>query len=59
MKKNDLIEIYIEDTTLLGSGVGHVDGMVVFVTGAIEGDTVIAHILKVKKQMAFVRNCRE
>lgn len=55
MKKNDLIEIYIEDTTLLGSGVGHVDGMVVFVTGAVEGDTVIAHILKVKKQMAFAK----
>ncbi len=52
LKKNDEIELYIESFTSEGSGIGHFDGMAVFVGGAAAGDTVIAHIIKVKKTYA-------
>ena len=32
-----------------GNGIGHLENIVVFVVGAVTGDTVIAHIIKVKK----------
>ena len=37
LKKNDLIELNIENCGLDGSGAGHYDGMTVFVQGAITG----------------------
>lgn len=52
LKKNDEIELYIESFASEGSGIGHFDGMAVFVGGAAAGDTVIAHIIKVKKTYA-------
>lgn len=52
MKKNDEIELFIDGFTSEGSGVGHYDGMAVFVSGAAAGDTVTAHIIKVKKTYA-------
>lgn len=53
MKKNDIIELNITDVTLQGSGVGHVDGLAVFVPETVTGDIIEAHILKVKPNCAF------
>ncbi len=53
MKKNDEIILEIDGYTSEGSGVGHIDGMAVFVPLAAKGDTVHAKILKVKKSYAF------
>ncbi len=52
MKKND--DIILEITTLSGQGVGigRYDGMAVFVDSTAVGDTVKAHIIKVKKSYA-------
>ncbi len=55
MKKNDLINLKIFDTTLLGAGVGRADGLTVFVDSAVTGDEVEAHILKVKSNWAFAK----
>ena len=50
--KNQEIQLNIEGYTAEGSGVGHYDGMAVFVAGAAVGDTVLAHIIKTKKTYA-------
>lgn len=55
MKKNDLINLNIIDTTLLGAGVGKAEGLTVFVDAAVTGDEVEAHILKVKSNCAFAK----
>lgn len=53
LKKNDLIELNIENCGLDGSGVGHYEGMAVFVQGTAKGEKIIAHIIKVKKTYAI------
>lgn len=53
LTKNQDIELYIEGFTSEGSGVGHVDGMAVFVSGAAAGDKALVHIIKVKKSYAI------
>ncbi len=53
MKKNDDIELTIEDMTSEGSAVGHYNGIAVFVRGAVTGDKLIAHIIKVSKRYAI------
>ncbi len=53
LKKNDEIELYIEDFTSEGSGVGHFEGMAVFVSGAAAGDKALVHIIKVKSTYAI------
>ena len=53
MKKNEIISLEITDLTISGSGVGHADGMAVFVPYTAVGDRIKAQILKVKKQLAF------
>ena len=53
MKKNENISLEITDLTISGSGVGHADGMAVFVPCTAVGDKISAHIVKVKKTMAF------
>ncbi len=55
MKKNDLIELTIEDMSSEGLGIGHADGMAVFVKDAVVGDHVRARIVKLKKTYAFGR----
>ncbi len=54
LKKNEIIELNIEDITFEGSGVGRLEnGMAVFVPGCAAGDRIRAKIVKVKKSYAF------
>ena len=55
MKKDDLITITIEDLTAEGLGIGHAQGMAVFVKDTVIGDTVQAKILKMKKTYCYAR----
>ncbi|MBQ9871914.1 MAG: 23S rRNA (uracil(1939)-C(5))-methyltransferase RlmD [Eubacterium sp.] len=55
MKKNDLCEIRIEDMGKDGEGIGHVDGMTIFVKDTVVGDWATVKLMKVKKNMAFAR----
>ena len=51
MKKNDICTVEITDLNNLGSGVGRLsDGRVIFVRGAVTGDTVEAKIIKVNSK---------
>lgn len=52
LKKNDEIQLTVKSCTVQGSGVCDYNGMTVFVRGAVTGDHVIAHIIKVKKNYA-------
>lgn len=52
LKKNDEIELNIDDFTSEGNGVGRFDGMAVFVDGAAAGDRARVHIIKVKPNYA-------
>ena len=55
LKKNDRIKLKIESCSSNGSGVGHYEGMAVFVPATAPGDEIIAHILKVKKTYAYAK----
>ena len=52
LKKNDDITLEITSLSSLGSGVGRFEKMAVFVEGAVTGDKIIAHIIKVKSSYA-------
>lgn len=52
IQKNDEIQLHIEALTAEGSGVGHFDGMAVFVAGGVPGDTLLVHMIKAKKTYA-------
>lgn len=51
LRKNDEIYLNVKSCTVQGSGVCDYEGMTVFVRGAVTGDRVLAHIIKVKKPM--------
>lgn len=55
LKKNDRIKLKIESCSSNGSGVGHYDGMAVFVPATAPEDEITAHILKVKKTYAYAK----
>ena len=55
MKKNDLIELTIEDMSSDGAGIGRYQGMAFFVKDAVIGDTVTAKIIKLKKTYGYAR----
>ena len=55
MKKNDIYEIEITGMTHEAMGVGKVNDMAVFVQGAVEGERVVAKIIKVAKNYAVAR----
>ena len=55
MRKGDIIELTIDRVAHGGQGVARVDGFVVFVKGAIPGDTVRVTITKKKKDFAEAR----
>ena len=48
-KKNDEIVITIEDLGKDGEGIGHVDGYALFVKGALPGEKVLVHLMKLNK----------
>ncbi len=55
MNKNDTIDLEITDLNNLGCGVGRIDGRVVFVKGAVTGDTVRAKVIKVNKSFSVAK----
>lgn len=54
-KKNDLVEVLIEDLSEEGQGIGKADGFTLFIKDALPGDRILAKILKVKKNYGFAR----
>ncbi len=52
MKKNDSIELTIDDLGTDGQGIGHAEGLAVFVDGALPGETVRAKVIALKKSYA-------
>ena len=55
MKKDDLIELTIEDLGVDGEGIGKVDGMAIFVKDVVPGDRVQAKVMKMKKSYGYAR----
>lgn len=49
MRKNESVRVTVEDVNNLGYGVGHLDGLTVFVRGGVTGETVTAKVIKVTK----------
>lgn len=58
MKKDDLIQVTIEDMNTEGAGIGKMDGFPLFIKDAVIGDTVDAKIMKLKKNYGFARLVR-
>ena len=55
MDKNDIYKVTIEDMSEEGSGIGHIDGMAVFVKDTVVGDVAEVRIVKVKKNYCYGR----
>ena len=55
LKKDDLIEVTIEDLSEDGTGIGKYDGMTFFIKDAVIGDRIRAKIMKLKKTYGFAR----
>ncbi|MGX8773454.1 MAG: 23S rRNA (uracil(1939)-C(5))-methyltransferase RlmD [Bacillota bacterium] len=65
MERGKIVELTIEDISAEGQGIGRIDGigenagqtsgMVVFVSGALPGDTARVELIKVKKNYALGR----
>jgi 23S rRNA (uracil-5-)-methyltransferase RumA len=53
IESGQIYELTIEDMSAEGQGIGRIEGMAVFVDGALVGDTVKAEITKLKKNYAF------
>ena len=52
VKKNEELELTIDSVTLEGAGVGRVDGFALFVPGALAGERVRVHVIKVTASYA-------
>ncbi|MCM1179884.1 MAG: 23S rRNA (uracil(1939)-C(5))-methyltransferase RlmD [Clostridium sp.] len=55
LEKNQEFELTIEDMGNEGEGIGHIDGMAVFVKDTVPGDVVRIKLIKVKKNYAYGR----
>ena len=55
LEKNQEFEVTIEDMGNDGEGIGHIDGMAVFVKDAVVGDVARIKIIKAKKNYAYGR----
>lgn len=55
LSKNKTVELCITDLNNLGYGVGRYEGMVVFVSGGVPGDRVLARVIKVTPSYAVAR----
>ncbi len=54
-KKNDTVELKIEDMGVDGEGIGKTDGFTVFVKDAVIGDRIVAKITKSKGRYGYGR----
>lgn len=54
-KKNDRIEVTIEDISETGEGIGKTDGFTWFIKDTVIGDKVEAKAMKIKKSYGFAR----
>ena len=52
VEKNEELELTIDSVTLEGAGVGRVDGFALFVPGALAGERVRIHVIKVTASYA-------
>ena len=55
VKKGEVIDIAVTDMAFGGRGLAKVDGMALFIDGAVAGDTVRARVFKKKKSFAEAR----
>lgn len=55
MKKNELVQVIIEDIGVNGEGIGKIDGYTLFVKDAVIGDRIEAKITKAKKNYGYAR----
>ncbi len=55
VEKNKEYEFIIESVTSEGMGVSHTDGFCVFIPNTVDGDVVLAKILKVKTGYAYAK----
>lgn len=55
LAKNQIIKLKITDLSYQAMGVGHFQGLTIFVNNALPGETVQAKLLKVKKKYAFAK----
>lgn len=55
MKKNDVLQVNIEGYSSEGHGVAKPDGFVLFIPGAIMGETLTVHVLKVNKNFGYAK----
>lgn len=55
IEKGQNYDLTIEDMSMEGKGIGRIEGMAVFVDGAVVGDVVKAELTKLKKNYAFGR----
>lgn len=58
LKKNEILRLSVDGMNDMGNGVAHTDGLAVFVTGAVVGDTVDAKVIKVASGYAVARTER-
>ena len=54
-RKNDIVTLEIVDCGADGEGIGKADGFTVFVKDAVIGDTIVAKIMKAKKNYGYGR----
>ena len=54
-RKNDMVTLDIVDCGTNGEGIGKADGFTVFVKDAVIGDTIMAKIMKAKKNYGYGR----
>ena len=58
MRKDDLVVVSVEDMSSEGMGVGHVDGLALFVKDTVIGDVAEVKIMKMKKNYGYARLVR-
>ncbi len=55
MKKNDIVTVTIEDFTDEGLGIGHCEGLALFVKDTVIGDVAEVKVMKMKKTYGYAR----
>ncbi|MBQ6893554.1 MAG: 23S rRNA (uracil(1939)-C(5))-methyltransferase RlmD [Clostridia bacterium] len=55
LKKNEIFTVDVEDMNFLGFGVAKIDGLAVFISGAVAGDKARIRIIKTAKSYAVAR----